>query len=170
LATKVLFGGELIDPSEFRRTTMQNKAGWSVLNQSMRSVTLISALLAAGVVCRAADFKGAAEVLRQAAQTSPKPQEKKEYPDQPFRDKLNAFESQNTNLPPAQAAGQWLELVDEFEKQSADSMSRLRSGSGFALPLQFSEVLKALPPPAAWNELEKAVEARPATGAKAKQK
>src|SRR6266481_455262 len=45
-----------------------------------------------------------------------------------------------------------------------------RSGSRFLIPLQFSDVLKVLPPPSAWSELEKAVEARPAAEGGAKQK
>ncbi len=149
---------------------MQNKAGWAVLNENMRLATLLSLLLIVGTPSHGAEFKGAAEVLRQAAQASPKPKEKKDDPYQPFREKLEVFQSQSTNLPPAQAAAQWLALVDEFETQSGESLNRMRSGSRFLIPLQFSDVLKVLPPPSAWSELEKAVEARPAAEGGAKQK
>lgn len=149
---------------------MQNKAGPAAFRHRMPLATLLGLILVFGMASRAADFKGASEVLRQAAQASPKPKEKKEDPTKPFRDKLEAFEAQVTNLSPAQAATQWLALVDEFDKQSGDSMTRTRSGFMFGLALQFNDVLKALPPPPAWGELEKAVEARQTVEAKAKQK
>src|SRR5438067_1390015 len=100
---------------------MQNKAIWPVLKGIMRLTKLLLFLLVLSITTRAADFKETAEVLRQATQASPKSLEKKEDPNQPFRDKLKAFQLQNTNLPPSQAAAQWLALVDEFEKQSGDS-------------------------------------------------
>jgi tetratricopeptide (TPR) repeat protein len=149
---------------------MQNKGWCLVLNNNMRAAILFTLFLIINAELRAADFKGAAEVLRQASQTSPKAKEKKEDPSRPFRDKLKAFEKQSTNLPPGQAASQWLALVDEFENLSGDSMDRFRGGSRFVLPLQFNDVLKAIPQPSAWGELEKAVEARPAAEARAKQK
>jgi len=97
---------------------MQNKAALPVSNQEMRYSILLALLLAGTTVLPAADFKGATEVLRQAAQASPKPQEKSKDPQAPFRDRLKAFQSQSTNLPPAQVATQWLALVDDFGKQT----------------------------------------------------
>ena len=71
-----------------------------------------------GVSAPAADFKGAAEVIRQAAQASPKPKEKPKDPNAPFREKLKAFAAASTNLPPAAAATRWLDLVEEFEQRA----------------------------------------------------
>ena len=145
---------------------MQNKAGSSVPNQGIRYAIILAVLITASTVVRAADFKGATEVLRQAAQASPKPaQEKTKDPYEPFREKLKAFQAQITNLAPSQAATQWLALVDDFQKASGEDRDSMRRGLGTLRPLQFEEVMKVLPPPAAWVELEKAVEARSPTQA-----
>jgi len=87
-----------------------------VSNQNMNTVTLFALLLAETTLVQSADFKGAAEVLRQAAQVSPKPQPKNRDPHEQFRQKLVAFQAQSTNLAPALAAQQWLGLVEDFEK------------------------------------------------------
>src|SRR5258706_7810450 len=137
---------------------MQNTEGLSLSNQEMRYPILLAVLLAGGTLLHAADFKGAAEVLRQAAQASPKPKEKSKDPHEPFREKLKAFQTHGTNLPPAQAATQWLALVDDFEKESGESLGSMRRGLGAGKPVRFDEVMRVLPPPAAWVELEKAVE------------
>jgi hypothetical protein len=59
---------------------MQNNAGWAVLNENMRLATLLSFFLIIGAPSHGAEFKGATEVLWQAAQASPKPKEKKDDP------------------------------------------------------------------------------------------
>src|SRR5437762_9428152 len=105
---------------------MRNKAGWAVSDNTMRSLITLIVLLAAPMLPHAADFKGATEVLRQAAQTSAAPKEKSQDPYSPFREKLKAFQSQSTNLPPAQAATQWLALVEEFQNQSSQSRAPMR--------------------------------------------
>src|SRR2546430_12487127 len=101
------------------RIPMRNQWKRARLMDRMRYVLLAGAVLATNSWLRGADFKGAAEVLRQAAQASPKPKEKSKDPFEPLREKLKGFETQSTNLPAAEAANQWLGLVDEFEKQSA---------------------------------------------------
>src|SRR5262245_11367905 len=148
---------------------MQNKpSSWVSNTQMGRLAALIILLVASSVP--AADFKGAAEVLQQAAQTATKPNEKPKDPYAPFRDKLKAFASQSTNLPPDQAAQQWLALVDELEKESVRIASSARLGPRAGRPVRLEEVLDTLPPPSSWAELEKAVEARPATTSKGEQK
>src|SRR5205807_2760054 len=118
----------------------------------------------------AADFKGAAEVLRQATQTSPEAREKPKDPYAPFREKLKAFAAASTNLPPAAAAAGWLALLEEFEKISTDPAALTHSSSPRAVrPLQFDDVMKVLPPPGTWTELEKVVEARSPSTTRASQ-
>jgi tetratricopeptide (TPR) repeat protein len=149
---------------------MQNQAGLSVFNQAMCFAIFLAIFLAGSTSLQAADFKGATEVLRQASQASPKPKEKTKDPHEPFREKLKAFQAQSTNLPPAEAATQWLALVDDFEKESGESAGSIHGGFRPGRALQFEEVVKTLPPPATWVELEKAVEARSPTPSKADEK
>src|SRR5437660_10547210 len=65
------------------------------------------------------DFKGASEVLRLAAETSAITKEKRAEPNAAFREKLKSFQASNTNLAPADAAKQWLALVEQYETESA---------------------------------------------------
>src|SRR2546427_11481270 len=126
---------------------MQNKCAGAELKNHMRYKLVLVAILAAGSWARAADFKGAAEVLREATQQPPKPKEKSTDPYEALREKLKAFEMQGTNLPPAEAAKQWLALVDEFEKQSGKATAPMTRGLGPVRPLQLDDVMKALPTP-----------------------
>src|ERR1700694_821696 len=90
----------------------KNNSALSLPNAS-RGFGIISAFLLAGVgFAKAADFKGASEVLREAAQAIPKSKEQSTDPFAPFREKLKAFQTAGTNLPPDQAAAEWLQLVD----------------------------------------------------------
>src|SRR5260370_33100212 len=99
-------------PSQPWRPIMRNKAASSVSHKEMRCAIFLSALLGTSVLAAAPEFKGATEVLRQAAQDSPKPKQKTKDPYEPFREKLKAFQVQSTNLPTPQAAAQWIGLVD----------------------------------------------------------
>src|SRR5438094_684371 len=99
---------------------MRNKASSMVSNHGMRSATIFAVLVAGDTWLQAAEFKGAAEVLRQAAQAPSKPREQRKDPYEPFREKLKVFQAQSTSLPAAQQATQWLALVDDFEKQSGE--------------------------------------------------
>src|SRR6185436_20158681 len=84
--------------------------------------------------------------------------------------KLKAFESLSTNLQPSESATQWLAFVDGFAEAAAvlrePGPARFRAGR----TLQFDEVMRVLPPPKVWAELEKAVEARSAASDKAGKK
>ncbi len=107
---------------------MRNKLNWVVSDQQMHCAAVLTILFAASAVSPAADFKGAAEVLQQASQAPSKSKETSKDPYAPFRDKLKAFASQSTNLPPDKAARQWLGLVDEFEKESVRIAGSARRG------------------------------------------
>ena len=72
-----------------------------------RSFGIICVFLLAGVgFTKAEDFKGASEVLREAAQAIPKSKEQSKDPSAPFREKLKSFQTSGTNLPPDQAAAE----------------------------------------------------------------
>src|SRR6266566_7294342 len=126
---------------------MQNKSPGIGLKSHMLYLLLAGAVFAANSWLRAADFKGAAEVLKEAAQASPKPKEKSKDPFEQLREKLKAFETQGPNLPAAEAAKRWLALVDEFEKESAKAAGATIRGAGKERPFQLDDVMKALPPP-----------------------
>jgi len=153
---------------------MQNKTGLAVsimqMHYKVYYKVLLAALLAASSLAEAADFKGATEVLREAAQATPKPKEAEKDSHGPFRERLKSFAVQSTNLPPSQAATQWLAFTEEFEKEFGRDIASPRLRSRVEKGIQFDEVMNALPPPAAWEELAKAVEARPAVAAKGKEK
>ena len=111
--------------------------------------------------CRAQSYLGANAVLHQVEERNAKPVEKPAKADEQtqLRDDLKAFSQSATNLPPAEAATRWLALVDRAitnQQQSA------RSYNQSVVPIQAEDVLAALPPPAAWNELAQAIAARPA--------
>ncbi len=121
--------------------------------KSARFGCLISSMVMSAYVCRAQDYIGAGAVLRQVEERNAKPVEKSAALDETaqLHQDLKAFGETAANLPPADAAKRWLELVDRAIKTE-------RSGAEF----QADEILAALPPPAAWSELAKAVAARPA--------
>lgn len=109
----------------------------------------------------AQDYLGANAVLQQVQERNAKPGEvsAKSNEQTQLRDDLQAFSQTATNLPPADAARRWLELMDRAVKIQKQSELSYTSGSR---PIGADELLKALPPPTAWSELAKAIAARPA--------
>ncbi|HEX4350684.1 MAG TPA: hypothetical protein VH251_09855, partial [Verrucomicrobiae bacterium] len=109
-------------------------------------------------VCRAQDYIGAGGVLRQVEERNAKPAEKPVKPSEAaqLRQDLKAFVETETNLPPAEAAKRWLELVDRTAKVQASPQDRYSSGDEAD-----GSVLDALPPPETWSDLAKAIAARP---------
>ena len=106
-------------------------------------------------VVHAADFLGANGVLQQVAERHAKPGEKTGVDEnKKFLGDLEEFNRTVTNLAPADAAKRWLELVDRMAKLPAPDGRSYRPANG-------SSLLGALPPPATWSELAKAVAARP---------
>lgn len=81
-----------------------------------------------------------------------------------FADRAAALSKQITTLAPDEAARQWLALFDQESGPPAiddagegiNHMIAMRSGRGATDPL-----MEALPAPAAWESLSKAIEARP---------
>jgi tetratricopeptide (TPR) repeat protein len=129
------------------------------------ALVLLGTTFAGTGILQAADFKGAEQVLREATLASPTAKEKPKDPYAQLREKLKAFETEGGKLPPGEAAKQWLALVDEFGKQSD------KAGAGRAArPLQMEDVMRALPPPAAWKDLEGAIEARATSSGKNEEK
>ena len=97
----------------------------------------------------ALDYLGAGGVLQQVRDRNARPAEKTAGTERSkFCDELKTFSQTVTNLAPAEAARAWLRLVDraaKFQRQ----------------PIQADQLLGALPPPADWAELAKAIAARP---------
>jgi tetratricopeptide (TPR) repeat protein len=108
------------------------------------------------------NYQGADAILRQAAESSnqPKSKEEKNTPATQLCADLKAFKQQSASLAPAEAAKQWLALMDrllQLEETPAYDQRGMISHS-----IQPEELVEALPPPASWAELSKAIEARPA--------
>src|SRR5215212_8881438 len=100
---------------------MRNKSTSTVFLMSMRFSLALIVLVAAAGLLAGAEFKGAAEVLRQAAESAPpKATQTAEDPYARFQEKLKLFQTQSTNLAPSAAAAQWLALVDEFAKVAGE--------------------------------------------------
>jgi tetratricopeptide (TPR) repeat protein len=119
------------------------------------------ATLVAGVpgINRGQDYLGASAVLRQAEERNAKPAEKQEKDEAAIlRDDLKTFSLSETNLAPADAARHWLELVDRAIKIQRH---RPQDYNRTSVPIQAADLLAVLPPPAVWNELSKAIAARP---------
>ncbi len=111
--------------------------------------------------CGAADYRGADAVLAEALQATSKTNvsQPKVSPATQMKEDLKAFARTSTNLPPAQAATQWLVLFDRLY-----SLKEQPSGSGYrqgAIP-RVQDLLGCLPPPAGWPELARMAEARQA--------
>lgn len=118
------------------------------------------------------DFQGAAVVLEQAAKAKPapalKPAEKPDDANTILRRDAEAFGKAAAGLAPEEAAAQWLALADRVAATDPDDpdgmMNRWRPGTTNETlgPITLAELVRHLPPPAAWPALRQAVEARPA--------
>jgi tetratricopeptide (TPR) repeat protein len=108
----------------------------------------------------AQNYVGASAVLREVQEANAKPGEKDEHADEQtkLRNELKQFSQTVSNLPPAEAAQRWLELVDRAAKIRQQVVANPNPMSS---PIQGAVVLEALPPPADWSELAKAIAARP---------
>lgn len=117
-------------------------------------------LLAAPTAVSAADYIGAEAVLQKASE---QPQSaKEENPSDVIQLKrdVESFRKQSAALSPEDAARQWLQLLD---RQSQISPGRERQEFGdYGMAERFGQqIWEALPPPAAWDALRKAVDLRP---------
>jgi len=118
-------------------------------------------IIGTSAAVQAADYLGADGVLQQVVERNAKPEENPPGGDEQtkLRDELKAFSRAATNMAPAAAAKQWLELVDRAVKMQRPGAANI-SVPGFT-PAQFEDLLDALPPPPTWGELAKAIAARP---------
>ena len=109
----------------------------------------------------ATNYQGVDAILRQAAESSNKTKSKDEKlsPNAQLRADFKAFEQQSASLTPGDAAKQWLALVDRFVQMQETPANYGQRGE--SNPVQAKELMEALPPPANWAELTKAIEARP---------
>ena len=108
-------------------------------------------------------LRGAAAILDEVAgKTGAQAQPAAKPPSEAatFRADLSNFTARVSTLAPAAAAREWLALADRHAKLSP----RVRFGADEEQvpPPQFTELIAALPPPAAWDDLIKAIAARPA--------
>jgi tetratricopeptide (TPR) repeat protein len=111
----------------------------------------------------ATNYQGADAVLCQAAESvnQTKSADEKPSPTAQWRADLKAFKQQSASLAPAEAAKQWLALVDRL-LQLEETPANFDQRDVMSHPIQPDELVEALPPPASWAELAKAIEARPA--------
>lgn len=127
---------------------------------SIAGIIALGMLLLAGVAPAPAQqqpgFQGAGAALK--AMTERSPVEAKD-PAGLLRRDLEAFRRKAASMAPEEAAAGWLQLVDRYLQLGPAGMGRQQP---FEEPLEFSTLLAALPPPAAWNALATAVEARAA--------
>lgn len=122
----------------------------------------ILGLTAAGPNTHAADgFLGAEQVLQRMAEAGAASDQKTNEPSPAAKlsQDLREFAGKVAGLPQADAVTGWLALADRIFALmgNPESMSG-RDGSGNYV----TDLLEALPPPAAWEALGQAIEARPA--------
>jgi tetratricopeptide (TPR) repeat protein len=110
-------------------------------------------------IASAQNYLGASNVLHQVEERNAKPAVKREKDaTEQLRDDLKSFRESVTNLAPADAAQRWLEFVDRAVKLQGLNAQNYNPSS---IPLEADDLMGALPPPAAWSELAKAIAARP---------
>ncbi len=135
------------------------------LNSNSLASSLVAILVFTTVAAgRAAEpLQGAATLLKQAADQTNAPLPVKQ-PSKAFllRADLTNFNARAATLAPVNAAREWLALADRFTKtpQQFDP-----TAEDDTMPLQPTELIQVLPPPAAWDALTSAIEARPAPAA-----
>lgn len=116
----------------------------------------LSILGVATVTASGQDLLGAHEAIQQvrrkgAASTTPAKAASE------LRKTIKALPRKMETLAPADAAGAWLAVYDEWLAKPKEVRAGLQQ-------LQFSELIDALPSPAAWPELARLIEARPVAG------
>jgi tetratricopeptide (TPR) repeat protein len=109
----------------------------------------------------AQDYVGASAVLQQVQERGAKSTPQTNDMQSRLRNDLKAFRQNVTNLSPADAAKSWLEFVDLAAKLQQMQQMGGQNFNSFVQPIQGEDLLAALPPPGAWNELAKAIAARP---------
>jgi hypothetical protein len=107
----------------------------------------------------AQDYLGASNVLHRVEERNATPATKREKDaSAQLRDDLKSFRESVTNLVPDDAAQRWLVLADRVVKVEQQQMQNYNPS---VIQIQPDDLLGALPPPAAWSALSKAIAARP---------
>jgi tetratricopeptide (TPR) repeat protein len=101
-------------------------------------------------VALAAELPSAASVREKVQRPATSPASQPVDPSAEMRKDIRALREKIAAMPPAEAAAAWLALVDRYQPMPSNDFS----------PLTFDDVVSALPSPAAWPELSKAVRAR----------
>jgi tetratricopeptide (TPR) repeat protein len=132
------------------------------LSASVQKIILVLAVIALVTTSRSAEnYVGANALLRAVEESTAKTNapDKKTNAVAMLRADLKAFREAMPTLSSADAAKRWLGLLD----RSAETDRRAVAGRAAATqPIRVDELLEALPPPAAWIELARAITARPA--------
>lgn len=108
-----------------------------------------------GAVAGAADYQGAAAIIRGVEKNTPPPLPGKAGESE-LRADLKSFAARPPGLPPADAAGQWLTLLQR--------QLTLGPASPGAAAVSTSEVFLALPPPESWGALTQGIAKLTPTG------
>src|SRR5690349_4156638 len=125
-------------------------------------------------MARSAELPPAADVIKkvEAPQSSAKGDQAND-PVAALKSDIKALSVKVATMPPAEAASEWLKLFDRYGDvpHSSDGSTRsytrwrgsyrIRQSVGGASGVTFAELLAALPPPAGWEELAKAIDSRP---------
>jgi tetratricopeptide (TPR) repeat protein len=126
---------------------------------SLIRIGFIISLLA--VSARAADFQGAAAILKEASGTATgSPTNTPASERDKFLADLKSAPTASSDIPSRDAAKQWLSLADRYFVLASKPIDPTDSET-MMQPLQFQAVVATLPPPSAWDALTTAVEARP---------
>lgn len=122
-------------------------------------ILLVTLVLTSASPGRAQDYLGASNVLYQVQERNTKPATANTNDASALlREDLKTFRQSMTNLAPADAVRGWLALVDRAVKLQRQ-LAQNYNPSG--IPIRAEDVIEVLPPPAAWDKLAKAIQARP---------
>lgn len=126
-------------------------------------VGLFALVGAAPLAAQDQQFRGAEAALKALTMPAAADKPKATDPASTFREDLRPFRERVATLPPKEAAAGWLALVERYLQLQPNPEALADAASQ---PLQFQEVLAALPPPAAWSDLAAAIAARKPAAAK----
>lgn len=121
------------------------------------------ALVIGGPSATAAELLGAKAVLEQAAQPQPPAKSEETTEQDDLASAIEAFPEERDRLPPDEAAGAWLALVDRWIESRAEGDGGAYGPAamyGQTQAIPFSALVEAIPGPDAWPALEQAIAAR----------
>ncbi len=123
----------------------------------IRLIVVIVALFHVAPVFAESNYLGASVVLKKLAESSEQTGKTNEPPNDEalLKTDLESFQKNASALEPKEAAKKWLSFLERLDKVTVGR----RYGSGSTLTTR--ELVAALPPPSAWDELARLIEARP---------